>query len=109
MGEARVHVIMSGLVEGMFIKSAVKTKAALLGVKGWIRNTSGGELETILEGDKERLQQMVDFLRQGPNGAVIYNFDAKWGEATGEFREFEVKPKSDFRVAINTKDIKKNQ
>ena len=103
MAKSRAHVIMSGMLQGFFVRSAVKTKARLLKINGWIRNNTESELEAVFEGEKDELERMVEFLRMGPNRAVIYNFDLKWEDHTGEFQEFEIKPAADFQVTIDTK------
>ncbi len=100
MKKARAHVIITGIFRGFFIRSAVKTKAKFLGVSGWIRSNTESETEAVFEGFREDLEEIVDFLRKGPNNVVVYNFDVKWEDATEEFRDFEIRPTTNFQVAI---------
>lgn len=106
MQKARAHVIVTGILKGLFIKSAVKSKARMLSVKGWIRNNTESEMEAVLEGEKQDIDELINFLRNGPNNAVVYNFDLKWEDPKDDMEGFEVKPVTDFHVAIDTRDAK---
>ncbi len=87
----RVHVYIRGLVQGVFFRYHLQRLARKLGVKGWVRNLPDGRVEAVMEGRKEALEQMLDFCRRGPPGAVVEGVEAEWGKAEGQFRDFEVR------------------
>ncbi len=89
--KARVHMLVSGEVQGVFFRSRTKYKAEQLGVKGWIRNLPDGRVESVLEGEADAVNSLVDFCRQGSRGALVKNVDLTWEDFVGEFGEFEIK------------------
>ncbi len=55
----RVHIFVSGKVQGVFFRSSTRDKAKHLGLTGWVRNLEDGRVEAVLEGDKEHIEKMV--------------------------------------------------
>ena len=88
--EARVHVYVSGRVQGVFFRSSVADVAESQGVTGWVRNLPDGRVETILEGEKTRLEKVIQFCQKGPPGAYVNNVEVNWEEARGEFPTFKI-------------------
>jgi len=44
----------------------------------------------LFEGEKEKIEEEIEFCKRGPPGAAVQNLQVKWEEYTGEFREFNV-------------------
>ena len=82
MTRARVRV--RGRVQGVFFRAETRTRARSLGLAGWVRNCPDGSVEAIFEGDRERVQSMVDWTRRGPSGASVEHVDVAWEEPAGE-------------------------
>jgi acylphosphatase len=89
--KVRVHVFVSGHVQGIFYRHHTQEQAARLGVSGWVRNTSDGRVEAVLEGEREKVDEMLKFCRRGPSGARVSDVDVKWEDYRGEFSGFEVR------------------
>ncbi len=89
--EARAHVVVSGTVQGVFFRARTVDRANQLGVKGWVRNTPEGKVEAVLEGDKGRVEAMIEFCRKGPEGAEVKDVEVDWEEYKGEFTGFEIR------------------
>jgi acylphosphatase len=49
-----------------------------------VRNCPDGSVEAVFEGDRERVQSMVDWCGRGPSGASIDSLDVEWERPTGE-------------------------
>jgi acylphosphatase len=49
-----------------------------------VRNCSDGAVEAVFEGDRDRVQSMVDWCRRGPSGASVERVDVGWEEPAGE-------------------------
>lgn len=88
---ARVHVYISGFVQGVFFRSETRAKALRLGLKGWVRNLSDGRVEAVFEGGEEGVKDMIEFCKVGPPGAVVRDVEVIWEEYWGEFKSFEIK------------------
>lgn len=84
----RVHVFISGKVQGVFFRSSTKRQAEGLGITGWVRNLADGRVEAIFEGEKEDVEQMVQWCRKGPGYARVEGVDAIPEGYTGEFKGF---------------------
>ena len=50
----RVHVFVSGDVQGVGFAEAIKAKADEQSVVGWVKDTSDGRIEAVIEGPSGR-------------------------------------------------------
>jgi acylphosphatase len=89
--KARAHLFIFGRVQGVFFRSQTKNKADINGVKGWIRNLPDGGVEAVFEGEKEAVQKLVDFCKQGPFGARVAKIDFEWEPYSGMFENFGIR------------------
>jgi acylphosphatase len=87
----RLHATISGVVQGVFFRSATETRAEQLGLTGWVKNLPDGSVEVAAEGPRPALQTFLAFLHQGPPEARVTEVRAEWSAASGEFRFFEVR------------------
>lgn len=87
----RVHLLISGLVQGVFFRHHTREKGESLGLTGWIRNTGDDKVEIVAEGAKEKLENLVTWVHQGPPAARVEKVEVEWSEATREFQGFEIK------------------
>ena len=90
MVEARAHVFVSGMVQGVFFRQKTKQQAESRGVTGWVRNLSDGRVEAVFEGEENAVEALLDFCRIGPHGAVVTNVDVAFEKFTGGFRNFAI-------------------
>jgi len=84
------HVFVSGRVQGVFFRSSVADLAESLDVTGWVRNLHDGRVETLLEGERENVEKVVEFCRRGPPGAYVGDLEVKWEDWRGEFSTFKI-------------------
>ncbi len=88
---ARVHLMISGQVQGVFFRTNTRHTANELGLKGWVRNLPNGMVEVLAEGRKPSLDKLIEFCRNGPSGANVENIEIKWEKPSYEFDNFEVR------------------
>lgn len=62
---------MSGRVQGVFFRDTVRNAAEREGVAGWVRNTSDGTVEAVLEGDAAAVERVIALSREGPPAAEV--------------------------------------
>jgi acylphosphatase len=67
----RVHVFVSGDVQGVGFAEAIKAKADEQNVVGWVKDTSDGRIEAVIEGPRDEVYRVVGLCRAGPNGARV--------------------------------------
>ncbi len=61
--KVRAHAIISGRVQGVFYRMETKRAADDIGVSGWVRNLRDKTVEAVFEGQKERVNAVLDWCR----------------------------------------------
>lgn len=87
----RVHVFLTGNVQGVGLRYFLRNKAMRLKVNGFVKNLSDGRVEAVFEGDGDNLNTMVEFCRRGTFVSKVTKVDAKEESFKNEFREFEIR------------------
>jgi acylphosphatase len=83
-GLSRAHVVVRGLVQGVYFRGETRERARSLGVAGWVRNRPDGAVEAMFEGAGERVESMVAWCRRGPAGARVDDVAVDWQQPDGE-------------------------
>jgi acylphosphatase len=81
---ARARVVVRGRVQGVFFRAEARDRARSLGLAGWVRNAPDGTVEAVFEGERERVESMVEWCRRGPPLADVSGVDVGWEEPRGE-------------------------
>jgi acylphosphatase len=79
----RRRVDVHGHVQGVFFRETTRRRALAAGVTGWVRNRPDGTVEAVLEGEREAVERLVDFCREGPRGAAVEWIDLEAEEPEG--------------------------
>ena len=66
MKQQRVHLLVSGKVQGVFFRQALKVVAKKNNVFGWVRNLTDKRVEATLEGDIRSVNLVIEWARIGP-------------------------------------------
>ena len=88
---ARVHVIISGKVQGVWFRASTKQKADELGITGWVKNTSDGNVEALFEGLDNHVGEIVDWCKTGPPFAQVKNIRIIRLDPKKDFNDFSIK------------------
>lgn len=91
MDLVRAHVLVQGLVQGVYFRANTAEKARSHGVAGWVRNNPNGAVEAVFEGKKDAVNKVIEWCRTGPMGARVDNLEVSWEEYNGEFSGFSVR------------------
>jgi acylphosphatase len=67
----RRRVVVHGHVQGVFFRETLRRRAESASVAGWVRNRPDGAVEAVLEGDRDTVERLVEFCREGPRGASV--------------------------------------
>ena len=86
----RVHIYVSGRVQGVFYRSNTRKKALELGLKGWVRNLPDGRVEAVVEGEENQVDRLIQWCRRGPPSAVVTGLEVEKETPKGEFETFRV-------------------
>lgn len=85
----RVHLWISGRVQGVFFRQSTENRARELGLGGWVRNLPDGRVEAVAEGDPDALDHWLAFCHLGPPAARVDGVEIRWEPPRGEFTRFE--------------------
>lgn len=86
----RVHVIVSGDVQGVGYRYTMRMVAREAGAAGWVRNLRDGRVEAEVEGTAEQVDDVLAWMAEGPPGSLVESAEVTDAAPTGE-RGFEVR------------------
>lgn len=88
--KARIRVLISGRVQGVFFRMETKRFADQLGVTGWVQNKADGNVEAVFEGEESLVNQAVSWCKKGPPRSNVTDINIFREKYTGEFTSFNV-------------------
>lgn len=87
----RVHLFISGRVQGVFFRENTRRKAEKIGINGWVRNLDDGRVEAVFEGEEKKVKEMIEWAKKGPIIAKVAQVDIKEEEYKNEFKDFTIR------------------
>jgi acylphosphatase len=87
----RVHLHIKGKVQGVMFCQSVKSKAQELGINGWVKNNADGTVETLFEGNLEKMERLIKFCKKGPKGAKVEMVKIVKEKYLGELIGFDIR------------------
>jgi acylphosphatase len=69
----RVRAIITGRVQGVSYRASTATEARRLGVVGWVKNRSDGDVELEAEGEAAKIAALLAWCENGPPIARVTN------------------------------------
>ena len=91
MVEKRVHIYVTGMVQGVSFRYYTLQEAVRCGVTGWVRNLPDGRVEAVIEGDEAGVDRLVEWCREGPRSARVDQLEVLPETPTGEFQVFRIR------------------
>lgn len=86
----RVHLWISGNVQGVGFRASTRRRAKNNNVTGWVKNLEDGRVEAVFEGEEDNVAEVMDWAREGP--AIASVEDLELVEEEPKYLEiFEVK------------------
>ena len=79
-----VRIIVTGRVQGVGFRYFTVRCANDLGLCGWVRNLPDGSVETAIQGQGEKVEEMIGLLRQGPGAANVSGLEIEEIESGSE-------------------------
>jgi len=86
----RIHVFYSGRVQGVGFRYTAQSIAQDLGVGGWVKNLNDGRVELVAEQTEEILREFLERIKKYFS-SYIRNVEVNWEQASGEFKDFEIR------------------
>lgn len=69
------QIRVSGRVQGIGFRDALRDEAACLGVTGWVRNRADGSVEALVQGSTDAVRDIIDWARRGPPAARVIRLE----------------------------------
>ncbi len=84
----RVHVVVSGRVQGVGYRAGAQRYANQLGLSGWVRNQPDGSVEILAEGPDDKVEELLTWCRSGPFLANVENLNVERRIFKGDLKGF---------------------
>jgi acylphosphatase len=72
-----IEITVTGKVQGVFYRQTTKEIALQLGVSGYVKNLSNGDVYIKATATKELLDQLCDYCKTGPAKANVSSIKTK--------------------------------
>ena len=86
----QLHIIVSGLVQGVGFRYFTKAAADRDGITGWVRNNSNGTVELIAQGTVEALKAFVTEIKKGPRFSKVTDMKITETTKDQDYTTFQV-------------------
>ncbi len=88
----RVHLTITGKVQGVFFRKHTVEKAVDLGhLAGFVANEADGSVTVVAEGPENKINALIDWCHSGPSTAEVKKVQVEHEPYSGEFETFEVR------------------
>ncbi|MGE5458311.1 MAG: acylphosphatase [Methanococcaceae archaeon] len=91
MTETRAEILVNGFVQGVGFRYFVYRHALALGLNGFVRNLYTGEVQTVVEGSRAIIEELIKQIKIGPSHSSVKNCRIDWSQSKNEFSSFEIR------------------
>ncbi len=91
-GLASVRAIVYGYVQGVLFRDFTLRRARELGLVGYVRNLPNWTtVEVQAEGEREKLEKLIEQLKVGPPRAEVEKVEASWSKYSDSYSHFSIR------------------
>ncbi len=88
--KASAFITVSGVVQGVGFRFFAVRKAQEYGLKGWVRNSYEGSVESEVEGEKSLILQYIEDMKTGPRSSKVKDVKVDWKEFQNQYEDFQI-------------------
>jgi len=88
--KTRAHLIIKGHVQGVWFRASTKQQAERHGLVGWVKNTRDGAVEAVVEGEKQRVDDLIHWCHEGPPLSTVETVHVEYQKFNNEFSSFDI-------------------
>ncbi|HKZ22732.1 MAG TPA: acylphosphatase [candidate division Zixibacteria bacterium] len=88
--KASAFIVVYGTVQGVGFRFFTVRKAQAYGLRGWVRNTFEGTVESEIEGEKSLILEYIKDLKTGPRGAKVTDVNVEWNPFQNKYQDFQI-------------------
>ena len=85
-----VKLRIEGRVQGVFYRGSAMDQAQALGLTGIVRNLNHGSVELIAEGERIKIEALIEWCKKGPPAAQVIKIQTDWLPATNQYKTFSI-------------------
>jgi acylphosphatase len=86
-----IHIYVTGSVQGVGFRAAVKRHAQLYDIKGYVRNLDDGRVEICAQGKGEQIHNFIHIVQMKPGLGTISKIETQQKPLHEPFFSFEVR------------------
>jgi acylphosphatase len=86
-----IQIIVTGRVQGVYFRKFTQKQAVKLGITGFVKNISDGNVEIVACAEQEKLDGFVAWCRKGPLLAKVKEVFVSEYSAFEESQQFEIR------------------
>ncbi len=86
----RANITVSGLVQGVGFRYAVRSMARQHGLNGEVVNMEDGSVRIACEGEDGSIEMFIEAVRNAERPVEVDDIRADYSEPTGEYRTFRI-------------------
>lgn len=90
-GHRRIHLMISGTVQGVGFREFTQRNAKMAGIRGWVRNLPSGDVELEAEGPEAAIKEFEAKMQKGPRGSKVDKVAAVKRHSGEALEEFEIR------------------
>ncbi len=88
--DIRARLRISGIVQGVFYRASCRREGEARGLRGWVRNLPDGRVEALLQGPKEKVDDMIRWCFRGPEDARVTDIDVAHEDPADDLAGFRI-------------------
>jgi len=88
--EERLEITVSGRVQGVGFRWFVQRRGRSLGLAGWVKNLPNGDVELVAEGPRDRLEELLLAVRNGPSLSYVKDVSVRWTSECEGLEDFRI-------------------
>jgi acylphosphatase len=90
MTDFQAHIVVSGMVQGVGYRFFTSRLARQMGLTGWVKNLSGGQVEICIEGPRGLIESFIKDLKTGNAHARVQDVHVEWHPFSDRYKTFDV-------------------
>ncbi|CCB85774.1 MULTISPECIES: acylphosphatase [Parachlamydia] len=85
-----LHAVIKGYVQGVGFRYTIQDYANQMEISGMARNLSDGSVELIAQGSREKLEGLLEKIRERPGRGRIDSIQVEYGEIKALYSTFKI-------------------
>ncbi|MCK5660048.1 MAG: acylphosphatase [Methanosarcinales archaeon] len=73
--QRKVHIIVKGMVQGVGFRYYTRAVGQELGISGWVKNLSSGDVEVLGAGNSGHIDEFIRRVSKGPPHSHVTHMD----------------------------------